>query len=135
MNVFDKTITIQASPNYVWEEALRFARKGRIKVRKENSLLVSKGTLMIGYVYFLEEQPGGSTLLRHVIGRPSAIEKAIESTRPLADALDEIAAHKDTVSETIVGIFMDLLQFPPPENLGERHMSSIKSKAEDATGK
>jgi hypothetical protein len=74
-------------------------------------------------------------MLRHVIGRNSAIEEALESSRPLPDALNEIAAHKDTVSEAIAGLFMDLLQFPPPEDLGENHLSSIKSRAEGAAGK
>jgi hypothetical protein len=135
MNTFDKMITIQASPDLVWQESRRFAKKGRIISEENQQLLVSIGTLKIGYVYFINEQPDGSTQLRHVIGMKSAIEEALASSRPLPDALNGITLHTDTVSEVIAGFFLTFLQFPTFEETGEGQLKKIKSRAERAAVK
>jgi hypothetical protein len=134
MDTFDKTISIQASPDLVWKEARRFAKKGRIISEKNHQLLVSIGKLKIGYVYLIHKQPDGSTLLRHVISSESAIRKALGSNRPISDELDEIDADTETVSETVSGLFKSFLEFPEPETIGEDQLSKIRSRAERAAG-
>ena len=130
MDVFDKTIQIQASPGLVWKEARKFAKKGRIKVEKEPEILVSKGSLKIGYVYLISPLSDGTTQLRHVVAPISAVEDALASSQPLPDALDQINQHPDTLSEAVAGGFMGMLEFPTFEETGEGQLNQIKKRAE-----
>ena len=134
MEVFDKTIQIQASPDIVWKEARKFARKGRIKLEKEPEILVSKGSLKIGYVYLISSLSDGTTQLRHVVAPISAIEDALASSLPFPDALDQINQHPDTLSEAVAGGFMGMLEFPTFEETGEGQLAKIKKRSERKAG-
>ncbi len=128
MALFDRTITIQAPPEMVWEEANQAARKGTI-VREETQRLVVATETGMGYVYLLSPQADGSTRLRHSVGSAAAIQAALSNGQDMAAALDALVRQPDSPGAMALDLLLTLVKLSP-DALGERQQEEIRKKAE-----
>ncbi len=105
---FDVTTPILAPAETVWEEAYKFARKGRIICETPCQVLAAT-ELKLGYLYVLEEQADGSTSLRHVVDSAAHIRKALEAGEQLSAALDALAVQPGTRARGRIGTLLSVL--------------------------
>ena len=108
MSHFDKTVSIQAPPDMVWQEAYRHARAGQIITDEPNRLLVAIHR-KVGYVYWFEQEADGSTRLRHLIDSAPNVQESLRDVRDIPAALDALSARTDGSGQESLGLVVGLL--------------------------
>lgn len=131
MTMFDDTINIQATPDMVWHEVYKIARRGQIIFEEPGHSVVAVTSR--GYIYLLEQKMGQTTDLRHVIGNADKVKAALNTHQDVTAALDELGPVTPSQS-FLQALFSSLLDTfggtLSPRIEGEEYLKTIKKKAE-----
>jgi hypothetical protein len=132
MAYFDETVKIQAPKSRVWEETYEQARKGRIISEEREHLLVAT-SFNVGYVYWLQADTDGSTILRHLTDSAASVKDAFREHQDIEVAVDSLAARNAQPSLiSVVGLLNILGGGNWVGEIGEDTIIKIKKRAEQA---
>jgi hypothetical protein len=130
MAYFDKTVKIQSPRNIVWKKAYEQTGAGRIMLEEPDRLVVAISQ-NVGYVYWLEEDTVGSTILRLLMDSASSIQDAFRDRQDIPTAIETLAARNEQPSLiSVVGLLNLLGGGRWIVEIGESTIEQIKNKAE-----